>query len=126
MPRSYPHDKVFVRLAPSKIHGVGVVAILPIKKGDAVFGADDSEMVWVKKSKVRTLPKQIKKLYDDFCVMKNNQYGCPDNFNNLTLSWFLNHSTKPNIAADKNYRFYAIRNIRVGEELTVDYGTFSD
>ncbi len=125
MPKSSPHFKVLVRLAPSKIHGVGVVAILPIKKGEYVFGADDSEMIWVKKSSIRHLPKQIRKLYKDFCILKNNLYGCPKNFNELTPSWYLNHSTKPNVAADEDYRFYAIRNIKKGEELTVDYTTFS-
>ncbi len=126
MPKASPHYKVFVRLAPSKIHGVGVFAIIPIKKGTYVFGSDDAEMVWVKKSSIRQLPKPIRKLYQDFCVPKNNRYGCPNNFNNLTLSWYLNHSINPNVAADEDYRFYAIRNIKKGEELTVDYRTFSD
>jgi SET domain-containing protein len=30
------------------------------------------------------------------------------------------------MAADKNYDFYSIRRIKKGEELTVDYETYSD
>jgi len=32
----------------------------------------------------------------------------------------------PNVAADSSLNFYAIRNIEEGEELTVDYGTYSE
>ena len=38
----------------------------------------------------------------------------------------LNHSNNPNLAADDDYKFYAIRNIKLGEELTVDYTTYSE
>jgi SET domain-containing protein len=126
MSRTFPHTNVFVRLAPSSIHGVGVFAIRPIKKGIYVFGIDDSEIVWVKKSATKNLSKEIKKLYEDFCILKNGKYGCPDNFNNLTPTWYLNNSKNPNLAADNEYRFYAIRNIKRGEELTADYDTYSD
>jgi hypothetical protein len=30
------------------------------------------------------------------------------------------------MAADKDYRFYAIKNIRAGEELTIDYRSYSE
>jgi SET domain-containing protein len=43
----------------------------------------------------------------------------------LTLAWYLNHSDRPNVAADKNYNFYSIRRIKKGEELTADYDTYS-
>jgi SET domain-containing protein len=44
----------------------------------------------------------------------------------LTPAWFLNESKKPNTRCDDNYDFYTLREIRPGEELTVDYETFSD
>jgi len=121
-----PHLGVYVRLKPSKIHGVGVFAIRDIPKGRYVFQGDDDEMVWVDASATNRLGKEVKKLYQDFCVPRNGKYGCPRNFNLLTLAWYLNHSDKPNMAADKNYNFYSARKIRKGEELTVDYETYCD
>jgi SET domain-containing protein len=121
-----PHRGVYVRLKPSKIHGVGVFAIRDIPKRTYVFRGDDDELVWVKASATNRLEKEIKKLYRDFCVSRNGRYGCPRNFNLLTPAWYLNHSKKPNMAADKNYDFYSIRRIKKGEELTVDYETYSD
>ena len=52
--------------------------------------------------------------------------GCPTSFNKLTPAWFLNHSENPNVAADKAYRFIALKNIKKGEELTADYNRYSD
>jgi SET domain-containing protein len=121
-----PHLGVYVRLKPSKIHGVGVFAIRDIPKGTYVFRGDDDEMVWVKVSATNRLDKEIKKVYRDFSVTRNGRYGCPRNFNLLTPAWYLNHSKKPNMAADKNYDFYSTRRIKKGEELTVDYKTYSD
>jgi hypothetical protein len=124
--KKLPHYKVFTRLAPSKIHGVGVFAILPIKKGTYIFYGDDAEMIWVDKTKLKNIPKDVKKLYIDFCVKDGNKYGCPSNFNQLTMAWYLNNSNNPNIGCDRNYNFFAKRNIRKGEELTADYSTYSE
>jgi len=120
------HINVYTRLAPSKIHGVGVFAIKNIPKNTNIFSADNSRLVQVSAKTVRKQPPRIKKLYDDFCVVKGDKYICPDNFNNLTVAWYLNNSKKPNVRCDKNYDFFARRNIRSGEELTVDYSAYSD
>jgi hypothetical protein len=125
-----PHHGVFTRLRSSKIHrgGIGVFAICDIKKGAPIFGDDSDEIVWIKKSKISHLPTAIKKIYDDFAIIRNaeNEYGCPKNFNLLTLAWYLNESSKPNVKCGKDYRFFASRNIKAGEELTVDYSKYSD
>jgi SET domain-containing protein len=38
----------------------------------------------------------------------------------------VNHSDRPNLEADDDGRFHALRRIRKGEELTADYRTFVD
>jgi uncharacterized protein len=121
-----PHLGVFVRLKPSRIHGIGVFAIRDIPRGTYVFRGDNEHMIWVNTSVVNHLEKEIKRLYNDFCVSRNGKYGCPKNFNVLTPAWYLNHSKRPNMAADKHYNFYSTRRIKKGEELTVDYDTYSD
>ena len=76
---------------------------------------------------MKRIPKTIKKLYVDFCIKKGTKYGCPRNFNQLTTAWYLNHSNSPNVVSgDKNYNFFAKRNINKGEELTADYSTYSE
>lgn len=124
--RKLPSYRVFTRLKRSKLHGIGVFAIQLIKKGSHIFYGDDEDLQWVPRSRVAELPKPIRRLYDDFGVLRGKAYGCPRNFNLLTLAWYLNHSARPNVRCDEDYRFVAVRNIRRGEELTVDYRTFSE
>ena len=68
----------------------------------------------------------MRRLYEDFSIIKGDAYGSPLSFNKLTISWYLNHSETPNVAPDASYRFYALRDIGEGEELTTDYRTYSD
>lgn len=124
--RSLPHDGVYVRLAPSKIHGVGVFAIRDIPKGAPVFGDDDAPTVRLPAAVVKRLKPEIRALYEDFCVLEEGQWTCPTSFNALTPSWYLNHSKTPNVACDDSLRFFALRRISKGEELTVDYETYSE
>jgi hypothetical protein len=132
--KTRPHDKVYSRLKPSKVHkgGVGVFAIIKIKKGAYLFHGDLEEMKWIEKSKLPRRPTEIRKLYKDFAVIttdevdKKTRYGCPVSFNRLSVAWYINRSHKPNVRCDENYHFFARRDIDKGEELTVDYSTYSE
>lgn len=130
-----PHIGVYTRLRPSKVApgGVGVFAIQKIRKNTPLFVGDNDEMIWVEKEKLKSLPEHIRELYRDFPVIqtdkkdKETRYGCPINFNRLTISWYLNDSLNPNVRCDKaTYNFYAIRDIEADEELTVTYSTYSE
>ena len=91
-----------------------------------MFADDDQEIVWLDKTLVETLPEPIKQLYYEFAIIKPEKYGAPKSFNELTISWYVNHSEHPNLAADAEYSFYALRDIAAGEELTADYRTYSE
>jgi FRG domain len=121
-----PHSRVYVRLRPSKLDkkGVGVFAIRRIPKDTRIFADENEELCWIPKS---SLPKgkALRTLYEAFAVIEGDRYGCPTSFNRLTPAWFLNESKKPNTRCDENYDFYTLRNVVAGEELTVDYSTFS-
>jgi hypothetical protein len=121
-----PHEGVYARVQASKIHGVGAFAIRRIPIGTYIFPDDDDELVWIDKGSLENLSAEDRKLYDDFCIIRGDLYGCPRSFNKLTPTWYLNESSTPNTAADREYRFYALRDIDEGEELTVDYSTYSD
>jgi FRG domain len=126
-----PHDGLYTQLKPSPIHGVGVFAIKPIKKGTQIFSGDSDEMRWVDAGQ---LPKAecLREFYDKFAIVKNGRpkrYACPRNFNRLTMSWFLNDpkkGDKPNVRCDENYDFWALRNIERDDELTVNSTAYSD
>ena len=127
-----PHKRVYTRLRPSGIHrgGIGVFAIKRIKKGAFLFEGDSDEMLWVEESSLPKAPREIRKLYEDFPVIKGGRYGCPPTFNRLTMAWYLNEpisGERPNVGCDTdNYDFFALRDIKAGEELTVDYSKYSD
>jgi hypothetical protein len=129
--RRMPSDGVFTRIQPSKIHGVGVFAIRRIPKGTSIFPNDNGPIVWIKRSNIQGLRGQLRRLYDDFCIIKDNgeTFGCPPNFSLMTAAWFLNEPMRgqqPNVGCRKDYTFYAMRDIAAGEELTVNYATFSE
>ena len=124
--KKLPHDGVYTRLKPSPFHGVGVFAIRDIPQGTYVFEPDDDNLVSIRAEETKDLPLELRQLYEDFCVLKGDTYQCPSNLNRLTPAWFLNNSKHPNVAADTSLKFYAIQDIQAGEELTVDYDTYSD
>jgi SET domain-containing protein len=126
MSNKLPHFGVYARIGRSKIHGVGIIAIRRIQKGTHIFFPDNDKLCWVKASKITRLPREIRKLYKDFCIKKGGKYGCPINFNKLSPAWYLNHSKDPNVVADSSYRFYAVKNIKKGDELTANYNTYSE
>jgi hypothetical protein len=121
-----PHENVHARLGPSPIHGVGVFAIRDIAEGTYIFPDDEEELVWISKYEVNRLSTELRRLYDDFAIIRGNLYGCPQDFNKMTPTWYFNESSSPNVACDKEYRFYAIRKIKKDEELTVNYDSYSD
>jgi hypothetical protein len=101
-----------------------VFAIRKIPKGTRLFKGED-EIVWVPERNVSKLPFELKKLYDDFAIIRDGNYGCPVNFNSLTMSWYLNDSSNPNVVVDDGYDMWSIRDIDEGEELTIDSSKFS-
>ena len=126
MKRRPPHQGVYTRIGRSRIHGVGVLAIRDIPFGTPVFRYEDERVVWVKRADVRRLPPALRSLYEDFAMVWGRRLGVPRTLNMLSVGWYLNHSERPNVEADDDGRFHALRRIRKGEELTADYRTFED
>ena len=114
------------RIGPSRIHGVGVLAIRDIPAGTRLFRGEDERVVWVSRAVVSRMPRHLRQLYEDFGMLWCDRLGVPRTFNMLSVGWYLNHSDHPNVEADDDGRFHTLRRIKAGEELTADYRTFAD
>jgi len=135
-PPVMPHTYVYTRLGVSKnngANGIGVFAIRLIKKGENPFLYGDTPIGWIKDNALQGLLENIRKLYEDFGILRTvegiKEWGVPPNFNAMTPIWYLAHSSNPNMRCtgpEDDYQFITLRDIEPGEELTVDYSTFSE
>jgi hypothetical protein len=101
-------------LKPSKIAGLGVFTMTPIKCGA-------KPPLFSRKERVKLVrPTDADFLTKRYCPYDKQMsgYWAPWNFNRMSIGWYLNHSPRPNIHPKT---FAALRNIKRGEELTVDY-----
>lgn len=122
-----PHGHLFTRLKPSAGRGIGVFAIRDIPAGQNPFLGDRSETVEVPVRDVdRIQDPELRRMYIDFCPVVDGFFIAPIDFNQMTQSWYLNHSDRPNIVCDADMNFRAKGLIESGVELTVDYRTFSE
>ena len=125
-------EDVYCRLRPSKIHGVGIFAIRDIPKGKDPFKSFlPYKFVAVDVEAVFQNPKidpAVKELASDmYSVVDGKLYLYKGGLNGIDISFFLNHSEKPNlIATQDGETFVSMRKIKKGEELFSDHRTYSD
>ena len=125
MINDFPHSNLYTRIRASA-HGVGVFAIRDIPAGTALFRGDVGVIVRVPRTTVEKIADpEVRRMYFDFCPTVDDAFIAPADFNQLTMSWHMNHCAEPNVDADEEIRFVASRYIAVGEELTIDYTKFS-
>ncbi|MBI2068778.1 MAG: SET domain-containing protein [Candidatus Yanofskybacteria bacterium] len=104
-------------LKPSE-HGIGVFAVHDIKAGTYLrLFAGETELT---DRSVKRNKKDVPEFFRQYCVDRGEILMCPQDFGHMELGWHLNHSKMPN-AYHKNYDYYALRDIKEGEEITVDY-----
>ena len=116
-----------VMIKPSPIEGIGVFALQDIPKGcRSMFSKANDEEQWISisKTEVENLPAHAKALIENYCLYDAENYFVPDyGFKKMDLVNFLNHSDTPNVISINDGEFFeAIRNIKQGEELFIDYG----
>lgn len=120
----------YCRLQPSPIHGVGVFAIRDIPKGiDPMQEARTVEFDQCPVSEIMdddSISPEIKLLVKDMCPENDGVFDVPPfSLNEIGLSFYLNHSKDANMEENDGY-FFSKREIKSGEELTVDYGTYGE
>ena len=115
----------FIMLKPSPIQGIGVFAIRDIPKGQRkIFSEDQSEWIKIPKSEIEKLPTSSRFLVENHCLYDDENYFVPEyGFKMIDPVIYINHSDTPNIISiDDGNDFEALRDIKEGEELFLDYG----
>ena len=116
---SYRSPKVKVNR--SGIEGRGLFAVEPIRKG---------EVVTVKGGHIidgKTLKQNEKIIGASLLQIADDLYIAPLEAAEVDrVMMFLNHSCEPNVGVQGNVIFVAMRDIELGEELTIDYAMIDD
>lgn len=106
-----PYSKK-VMLGQSNIHGLGIITKRDIKKGETVFIIKGELKAWEVTSKKTAL-------YGEHWIgVGKNSWIDP-------IGWgrYINHSSNPNCGITGKVLIRAMRNIRKGDEITIDYST---
>jgi SET domain-containing protein len=117
---------IYVALKPSALHGIGVFAIRDIPKGCRnIFSRHPGEWIKLPIRDVENLPEHSRNLVETYCLYDDHHYYVPDyGFKIMDMVLYLNHSSSPNVQSINDGEFFeAIREIKAGEELLVNYGS---
>lgn len=117
-------------LKPSSLGGIGVFAVHNIPANTQVFRNDHTLRTFKTKDLDPALQQYCIHLNDEECVG-------PERFDRMEIGWYLNHSSKPNIAKnheDRNqsfferqkYAFCTIKDIKAGDEILIDYNYLNE
>jgi SET domain-containing protein len=109
-----------VYISKSNIHGCGVFAAQPIKKGETIYSAnklESKDYVFGRLSKHR---QEWVKKYGWQSIRSKKWMWCEGEWS------YANHSDSPNVDDTGDFLSVAKRNIDIGEELTVDYKSFME
>lgn len=99
-----------IKIKKSKLHGCGVFAARNLKKGQKIYSFTKGRILDA--IEVKKLPAKEKRYLDYVGANKFEIIESPGRF--------VNHSCVPNVAERKRVGF-ALRSIKKGEELTIDY-----
>ena len=110
------NERVKIKLAPSKLHGVGIFALQDIKKGDKLYLDHMPVMYNIKYADFDKLNKDVAETLLSRWphIINGSLFAFPD----VRFSAYCNHSDKPNIDAKNDV---ALKDIKAGTELTEDY-----
>lgn len=109
-------------LAHSGIHGIGLFAGEPIKKGTVIWGFDGPIDLRFKPEDVKPMSERMKAFLSRYAYCERGTLVlCGDH------ARFMNHSPEANCGNDPTRQFtLALRDIAEGEELTDNYTTMED
>ena len=112
------HQEVWCTLEPSKIHGIGVIAIRDIPARTSLFDGEKNDTLYRIPTEVfKNLLPAIQSIVLKSHLQTNSEYIWFKHPNRLAMmQCFMNHSEQPN--SDGHI---ALVDIKCGEEVTEDY-----
>ena len=107
-------------LDKSKIHGVGVFSKENVNKGEQIKEERPEFEIEFNKNKLPSMPLSLAKLIDTHAYER--KIGSGILVLGIDNEKYLNHSDNPSV----NDEGIALKNIKIGDEITIDYKDFDD
>jgi SET domain-containing protein len=107
-------------LDKSKIHGVGVFSKENVNKGEQIKEERPEFEIEFNKNKLPSMPLALAKLIDTHAYER--KIGSGILVLGIDNEKYLNHSDNPSV----NDEGIALKNIKIGDEITIDYRDFDD
>lgn len=109
------------KLRPSTVcDGVGVFALIDIKKDEDIFSDISSDLIFIEWELIDN--KIVKEHLSTLCNSNDKGIFLSRLPNEINISYYVNHSEQPNVFHDlENDRYLAIRDIESGEEILCRY-----
>jgi len=113
---------ISARVEKSDISGVGLFAIKDIPKNTIVFPVNKFSTQTYKKNYLRNqgVTNDVINMFDDYWCSNSDEIMVHDDSYHLYPSFFINHSSNPNIIND-GANWVTLTNIKKGDELLEDY-----
>ena len=111
-----------IRVKKSRVHGRGVFAKKPIRKGERIIEYTGRRILW------SSVPKELDDPRMYFFAIGDGKWVIDPSVGGNEAKW-INHSCDPNcVIRERKGRIFidALRNIRRGEELSYDYQLDTD
>ncbi len=105
-----------VRLAPSKIHGVGLIALRDLKAGTRLYADIVPKVYTLSLSELKKLPKESWEMILEQWpqIVNGSKFAYPT----TKIQAFCNHSNTPNYNAKTDV---LLEDVKKGDEITEDY-----
>ncbi len=106
-------------LKPSTVNGIGVFTAHNI--------ARDTQFVYCDFLMRKLLIKNIPTEFIHYCILINDkECFAPERFDRMEVGWYLNHSNHPNVKKISEKNVIAIRDIKAGEEVLMNYNELNE
>ena len=104
------------KLAPSKIHGVGVFALRDISKGEKLYADARPTVYTLTYTDAKKLSQEVRDILLGQWpnIINGSHFAYPT----TRIQAYINHSDIPNYYAQNDVMF---KDVRAGEEITEDY-----